>query len=125
MSIMAAMIRLLLPLLILIAAPVHAQAPETAAETPPPEKVINQYDQKYKVKPVIIQSGRGDIIPQNKFGVYFVRASHNPAEATLRLSSPLSVNGCIVVHQPPPDIRYEPPYLRVFLEHPSIQLDKE
>lgn len=150
MSIIPAMNKFLAALLLLISAPAFAQVPllpgETAAPTvqqqmqtqapspqnmpaetdaEQPKKVINQYDDKYKVKPIIVESRRGDVIPQNKVGVYFVRASDDPAEATLRLSSPLSVNGCIIVHQPPPVIAEEPPYLRVFLENPSVQLDRE
>lgn len=118
--------KILCLLLLLLPAPVSAQTPPVATtEEAAPKPIINQYDKKYKVKPVVIKSGRGDIIPQNKIGVYFVRAGNNPNEAVLRLSSPLSVNGCITLDQPPPTLEAQPPYLRVFLETPSIRLDKE
>lgn len=122
------MIRILLALLLILNASASwAQTPETPAETEAEEteKHIDQYDPKYKVKPILVESGRGDIIPQNKVGVYFVRASNNANEAVLRLSSPLSVNGCMTIDQPPPVLEAQPPYLRVFLENPSIRIDKE
>lgn len=88
--------------------------------------VINQYDPKYKVKPIIVQTGQREVIPQNKIGVYFVRDEIAlPGTATLRLASPVSVNGCFTVIQPPPILVKEPPFLRIIMQAPSIQTNTE
>lgn len=91
-------------------------------------EVVNQYSSKYKKKmeenPEDAKKPR-PILPSFNYDIGFVRApGAAPGQATLRLTTPLAISGCVHMKQPVVAIVETPPVLRLRLTEAELELDK-
>jgi hypothetical protein len=90
-------------------------------------KIVNQYNSKYKKKiedPNAVKPPPS-ILPSFKYDIGFIRhPGAAPGAATLRLTTPLAISGCMHMRQPVVAIIETPPVLRLHLTEAKLELDK-
>jgi hypothetical protein len=91
-------------------------------------KPINQYDEKYKPEGPASKDDKKDknFTAVNGFTLHFVRDLNVGAdEAVLRISQPVSVNGCVDITMEPPVVEQRGAAISITVKQPKIVLNKK
>lgn len=88
---------------------------------------VNQYDKKHKggEQPAASGGGTGSLISSDDYNLYFVRhPNDSDGIATLRIESPVAVQGCATVTFPPATLEKRGPGLFITVQDPQVSVDK-
>lgn len=84
---------------------------------------IYEYSSKYRKTPKVVQGDK--ILPEAQFMMNFVRTEDaGPGDVTLRLSSPVSINGCVRITPPQVERRDNGPMIWFTVKEPEVSVDK-
>ena len=92
-----------------------------------PAEVVNQYGSKYKknIEDPDAANKPRPILPSFKYDIGFIRSpGAAPGQATLRLTTPLAISGCLHMKQPVVAIVETPPVLRLKITEAELELDR-